>query len=241
MGNFWSNLGEGLKIAGQSAWAVIQGGVDTAIKAGEGFASGGPLGAIAAGVTSGISNISTAVDRISSIVHEGDSSSQPSGKPTDPASAPTIVSHPAVQATNTLSTANTVKGLVDNVGPSSPDTLKQAAISSAQFHDALAKNGGDIVAAVKAAGGTPITSALSAGMSAAVANHVMSTTGFNAPLRRRLDPISAAMSMTPSTSAYAPAINKHLSGGGAEAMALGFLNKKLAAPATNPFMIGGGA
>lgn len=204
--------------------------VDTLKDVVAGAESGGPIGAAIAGLTSGIKNISTGVSRFKA---DWEDITQNNGTGTGLSDAISGIK-------SSVSSSAGIGMLTDalsNVSANAPDSVKQMAVAAAKFHDGLDKHG-NIDAAVRAAGGTPITSYISRAMSNTVADYVKSTTGFDAYNATRRHPVFGQSSMLPSTSMFHSDLMDSLQASTPERMAVQYVTN-LRQNATNPGMVTG--
>ena len=220
---FWSDLWDGIKFTAKTTGQILEAGLKTAGEAAAGFEAGGPVGAAIAGMTGGISNISTAASRIK---HYADEAMHPNMGTIAAQVKPGAGMVPLNQS-------------LQNLTADAPDSVKQMAVSGARFHDGLAKTG-SVVSAVRMAGGTPITQHLANGASSALISEVSKRTGFDGRRYQQLqNPAMRASQMLPTTSAYHGHMQDMLRHGGAEAVAVKHLARSVQNPAPTQMIVGG--
>lgn len=208
MSSIWDQLKWGFKIGGDLIYNMGKAAIGTTIAAIQGFESGGPVGAAMAGIPSAISGISTVASRIGSYFHEVD---QQNNLPNNATVASVL--HP-------IKPVNTMNSALQTATAQSPDSVQQIAGAAAAFHDGLAKHG-NVVSAVKAAGGSPITQHLANNMSNTIVDNIQARSGFNARNAMRYgDSSMRSAQMVGTTSAFNAPILSYMNGGGAEALAM---------------------
>lgn len=212
---FWHDLWHTIKQVATLGYdvlkPVISWGKDVAQAA-----EGGPIAAAMMAVTSGIKNVESGINRFKEDWDDitGPNNGTGSGLSNDiNAIRGSVSPHAGI---------GMMTDALRNVSPDAPDSVKRMAAAAAKFHDGLSSYG-DIDAAIKAAGGTPITSHLSKGMSNTVVDHVRSLTGFNAYNATQRHPVFSQASMLPSTSAHSPGLTDSLTGSIPERMAMQYI------------------
>jgi hypothetical protein len=226
---FWNSLWSGLKLAGQSFAATLEGGF-TAVKgavegastgASAGGEFGGILGGIVGGVKGAIDGVSTTVNRIKHYAHEAE---HPNG---------------IAAAVKPLDGVKTMTDAVNSAKPGAPDTVLDVARTGAKFMDGAAKYG-DLVAASKHAGATPITKHMGHNISRSVVNEVAAQTGFRGDLHQLLhNPVTRSANTLPTTSAWHDSMQDVVHHGGAEAAAVKHMMVAKGNPATQQVIVGG--
>lgn len=215
---FFDDLKTGLGIVGHTVLDVLEGGLKTAGAAAAGFVGGGPIGAITAGISTGISSVGTLINRIHSYSH-----------PTSPdgtANHATIAS--VLDPIGPLVTASKAMGAVSK---DSPASVNEVAGAGANFLDGMAKHGNSLEAAARYAGSTPISKHIGNSLSSSIVGHVKNRIGFDAVNHMRFGASATREAqMLPTTSAFHGRVSDFMNYGGAEALAM----KRLA-------MQGGGA
>lgn len=228
---FWNDVWRTIKQVGTLGYDVFKPVVMTLKDVVAGEASGGPLGAAMAGLTSGIKNISTGVSRFKADWEDiTQNNGTGSGLSDDISGIKSSISSSAGMGMLTDS--------LKNVSAGAPDSVKQMAVAAAKFHDGLDKHG-NIDAAVRSAGGTPITSHLSRAMSNTVTDHVKSVTGFDAYNAARRHPVFGQASMLPSTSMFHGDLMDSLQSSTPERMAVQYVTNLRQNASANPGVVSG--
>lgn len=236
---FWNSIWNGIKLAGKTALAVVEGGAKTALGAIEGIASGealsggnpigGILGGIVGGVTEGIDGVSSTVNRVKHYMHDYENSE---GK----ANARSVLNASA----DPLRPVSTMKNAVSSLSANAPASVVDSARSGAKFYDGLAKHG-NVSAAAKYAGATPVSKHLGNGVSRAIIGEVGGRTGFHGDRHLLLQ--NAAVQgarMLPSTSAYHSRVDDTARFGGAESVAMKRMARQTVNPPSREIVVGGG-
>ena len=179
----------------------------TTLSALGGFETGGPIGALLAGIPAAVSNTGTLVHRLSAYFHPTDKDGT--------ATAETV--HSLIRPMTHMDVATKALGSVSKDTP--PAGLELATVG-AKLHDGMAKHG-DYTAASQYAGATPIAKHIGTGVSRAVVDHARATIGFDAQNHMRYGASATREAqMVPSTSAYHEPVRDFMLNGGAEALAM---------------------
>jgi len=224
---FFDDLKTGLGIVGGVVGNMFEGAYKTIVAGAQGFKSGGPLGAFAAGLPAATSAVSSLVNRIHSYSH-------PTAED-GTATHATIAS--VLDPAGPLKTASKALGAVSS---DSPASVNEVATAGANFHDGMSKHGNSVEAAAKYAGATPITQHLGNSLSSSIVGHVKNRIGFDAVNHMRFGASATREAqMLPTTSAFHGRINDFMNYGGAEALAMKRLAMQGGGPLAREILIGG--
>lgn len=233
---FWNTIWHGIKTAGKVVVDVGRAGYNVAKATMDGISAGTPffgpefggvIGGIVGGVTAGIDNIHGLINRLPYYEVEF---TNPDGSGNAKAVADSVKPLRPV-----LAMQNSMSALTRDAPPS----VVEAARVGARFFDGVRKHG-DVVAAAKLAGATPISKHLGNSISRAIIGEVGARTGFHADRHMLLhNPATVAANMLPETSAFRSRVNDVLHHGGAESVAVKHLAQRVANPVPAQMVIGG--
>lgn len=203
---FFNSLWSGIKKAAGVVGSVLS-GVGTVVAGALGGAEiGGPIGGLVGGVSTLIGTIEPTIKRVQHYINDDEAGSAGDLQAT-------------YQQLHGVMSHKVLQNAMSSVTAKSPQVVKDIANIGASFHDSLAKTG-DIVSAVKAAGGNPLSGHIADSMSNAIINEASRRGLGNQQIVQSLhDPVSRFIGGVSKSNSYHQRV-KDIRTGRAEAAAV---------------------